>query len=144
MHGGHNGTLHGINKTSPTTPSDATFQLQPVTAIQLTLPNSNSPPSPPASRQSASSSTSYRRPTFRLLFSESAFGDYGSINEHSSPSHLSPPQPLGLARPKGMCTRRIRLGLKVCWGKLERPVLTGGRSYFPQLWDIMEREGLNK
>ena len=144
MRGGHNGTLPRNKKTSQTTPSDEAFPLQPVTAIQLTPPNSNSPPSHPASRSSSSSSASYRRPTSRLSFSGSAFGDYGSINEHSSPSHLSPPQPLGLARPKGMCTRRIRLGLKVCWGKLERPVLTGGRSYFPQLWDIMEREGLNK
>ena len=43
-----------------------------------------------------------------------------------------------------MCIRRIRLGLKVCWGKLERPVQTGGRSYLLQLRDIMERERLNK
>ena len=90
-----------IKKTSQTTPSDEAFPLQPVTAIQLTPPNSNSPPSRQSSRSSSSSSASYRRPTSRLSFSESAFGNYGSINEHSSPSHLSPPQPLGLARPKG-------------------------------------------
>ena len=100
MRGGHNGTLPGNSKTSPTTPSDEAVSLQPVTTIQLTPPNSNSPPSPPASRPSSSSSTSYRRPTFQLSFSESASGDYGSINKHSSPSHLPPPQPLSLAGPK--------------------------------------------
>ena len=103
MRGGHNGTLHGNNKTSPTTPSDEMFKLQPVTAIQLTLLNSNSPPSPPASRPSSSSSTSYRTPTFQLSFSESAFSNYGSITQQSSPSHLTQPQQLGLTGPKGRC-----------------------------------------
>jgi len=100
MRGGHNGTLPGNNKTSPTTPSDEAFPLQPITTIQLTPPNRNSPPSRPASRPGSSSSAGYRRPASRLSFSESSFDDYGSINGHSPPS-LPPPQPLGLAGPKG-------------------------------------------
>ncbi|RPB00191.1 hypothetical protein L873DRAFT_1681493 [Choiromyces venosus 120613-1] len=104
MRGGHNGTLPGNNKTSPTTPSDDGFPLQPpvpVTATQLTPPNRNSPPSRPASRPGSSSSAGYRRPTSRLSFSESAFDDYGSASGYSPPSLLSPQQPLGLAGPKG-------------------------------------------
>jgi len=101
MRGGHNGTLPVNNKTSPTTPSDEAFPLQPITATQLTPPNRNSPPSRPGSRPGSSSSAGYRRPTSRLSFSESAFDDYGSINGHSPPSLLPPPQPLGLAGPKG-------------------------------------------
>ncbi|PWW72519.1 hypothetical protein C7212DRAFT_227565 [Tuber magnatum] len=100
MRGGHNGTLPRNNKTSPTTPPDETFPPQPVTAVQLTPPNRSSPPSRPTSRPGSASSVGYRRPTSRLSFSESAFGDSGSVNGHSPPP-LPPPQPLGLAGPKG-------------------------------------------
>ncbi|KAG0123955.1 hypothetical protein HOY82DRAFT_210280 [Tuber indicum] len=100
MRGGHNGTLPGNNKT-PTTPPDEAFPLHPITAPQLTPPNRSSPPSRPASRPGSSSSAGYRRPTSRLSFSESAFGDCGSANGCSPPSLLPPPQPLGLAGPKG-------------------------------------------
>ncbi|KAG0640232.1 hypothetical protein HOY80DRAFT_920497 [Tuber brumale] len=101
MRGGHNGTLPGNNKTSPKTPPDEVFPPHLVTAPQLTPPNRSSPPSRPASRPGSSSSACYRRPTSRLSFSESAFGDCGSANGCSPLSLLPPPQPLGLAGPKG-------------------------------------------
>ncbi|CUS08746.1 unnamed protein product [Tuber aestivum] len=101
MRGGHNGTLSRNSRISPTTPPDETFPPQPVTAVQLTPPNRNSPPGRPASRPGSSSSVGYRRPTSRLSFSESVFGDSGSVNGYSPPSLLPQPQPLGLAGPKG-------------------------------------------